>query len=232
MPYRQKDSANWWISYTDASGKRVRRSAGTSIHADAKAEEQKLRSAGHKARKKAGGVRLDVASILAEYLKRGDRLSPRNKSIARALAGFFTGRDAATLDTSTIYGYIDHRRSQGVSDSTIKRDLTVLGAAISEYNKRFGTELPNPARSADIREPEGRVRWITEEEAARLIACASPVVADFIRLGLYTGMRSGEMLGLTWDRVDFARASIRLESQHTKTKRSRSIPIHPMARLA
>lgn len=229
MPYRQKDSAYWWISYTDATGRRIRRSSGTENHADAKAEEQRLRSQSHTTRRKAGGS-VDVGTILAEYLKR-DRLSPRNKSIARALADHFADHDAASLDSSAIYAYVDHRR-QLVSDSTIRRDLTLLGAAINEYNKRHGTNFPNPTRAADVREPEGRVRWITEEEAERLIACASPVVADFIKIGLYTGMRSGEILGLTWDRVDFDRSTIRLESIHTKTRRSRTIPMHPTAREA
>jgi len=227
MPYRQKDTAYWWISYTDATGRRIRRSSGTENHADAKAEEQKLRSQSHTTRRKSGGS-VDVSTILAEYLKR-DRLSPRNKSIARALADHFAGSDAVSLDSAAIYAYVDHRRHL-VSDSTIRRDLTLLGAAINEYNKRHGTHLPNPTRSADVREPEGRVRWITTEEAERLIACASPVVADFIKIGLYTGMRSGEILGLTWDRVDFERSTIRLESVHTKTKRSRTIPLHPTAK--
>jgi integrase len=227
MPYRQKDTAYWWISYTDATGRRIRRSSGTENHADAKAEEQKLRSQSHTTRRKSGGS-VDVSTILAEYLKR-DRLSPRNKSIARALADHFAGSDAVSLDSAAIYAYVDHRRHL-VSDSTIRRDLTLLSAAINEYNKRHGTHLPNPTRSADVREPEGRVRWITTEEAERLISCASPVVADFIKIGLYTGMRSGEILGLTWDRVDFERSTIRLESVHTKTKRSRTIPLHPTAK--
>lgn len=229
MPYRQKDSAYWWISYTDATGRRVRRSSGTENHADAKAEEQKLRSQSHTTRRKAGGS-VDVGTILAEYLKR-DRLSPRNKSIARTLAEHFSGVEATVLDSASVFAYVDKRRIM-VSDSTIRRDLTLLGAAINEYNKRHGTHLPNPTRAADVREPEGRVRWITTEEAERLIACASPVVADFIKIGLYTGMRSGEILGLTWDRVDFERSTIRLESIHTKTRRSRTIPMHPTAREA
>jgi integrase len=230
-PYRQKDSAYWWISYTDSTGQRIRRSAGTTHHADAKAEEQSLRAKAHTARKQTPAGLL-LGTVLAEYLKRDNRLSPRNTSIARALAGHFAALDAHQLDLRAVWGYIDHRRAHGIADATIKRDLTLLGAAITEYTKRFGVTLPNPARAANLREPEGRTRWITPDEAARLIACATPAVADFIKLGLYTGMRSGEIHGLTWDRVDLQRGTIRLEAQHTKTKRSRSIPIHPIARQA
>ena len=232
MPYRQKDSANWWISYTDATGRRVRTSAGTDNYADAKAEEQKRRAEAHTRRRSHAGT-LNVGQILADYLERHDRVaSSRNRSIAKALAIHFDLADAHSLGSAQIYAYVDHRRAQGVSDSTIRRDLTVLGAAISEWNKRHNASLPNPARATNLREPEGRVRWITEAEAARLIDCASPAIADFIRLGLYTGMRSGEILNLTWDRVDRQRHTIRLDAQHTKTQRGRTIPLHPIAAQA
>lgn len=226
MPYRQPHSTIWWISYTDASGKRVRRSAGTEDYADAKAEEQRLRSANHVTRKRSGGI--GVADVLLEYLQRDNRLDARTQSKARPLAKALGAMQVAAVDLTTIHKYVDWRR-QTVSDSTIKRELTVMGAAISEYNRRHGTELPNQARSIRLREPEGRVRWITRDEADRLIASASQEVADYIAISLYTGMRRGEVLGLEWSRVDLARKTVRLESHHTKSRRSRTIPLHDRA---
>lgn len=225
-PYRQPKSSHWWISYTDASGKRIRRSAGTEVYADAKAEEQRLRAAYHVTRKKSGGIGADT--VLLEYLQRDNRAHDRNKSKARALMTSFAGRQVAALDRAAIHAYADRRREY-VSDGTIKRELTLLSAAIGEYNRRHGTALPNHARSLQLREPEGRVRWITREEADRLIAAASPEVADYITFSLYTGMRRGEVLGLEWSRIDLARRTIRLESQHTKSRRSRTIPLHNRA---
>jgi integrase len=39
------------------------------------------------------------------------------------------------------------------------------------------------------------------------------------------GMRKGEILGLTWDHVDFKAGFIRLKGSDTKTKETRSIPL-------
>jgi len=44
----------------------------------------------------------------------------------------------------------------------------------------------------------------------------------------YTGMRRGEILNLTWDRLDLKNGVIRLKPEDTKTSEGRSIPLHPV----
>lgn len=86
---------------------------------------------------------------------------------------------------------------------------------------------------------EGRLRWLTREEANCLIEEAKVLprdghpafhLADFIVLALHTGCRSGELLGLEWDRVDLRNNLIRLEAKHTKSGKGRSVPINGSAR--
>jgi len=55
---------------------------------------------------------------------------------------------------------------------------------------------------------------------------------DFIRLAVHTGCRKGELLGLQWERVDLQAGLIHLETDHTKTRRRRSVPINADARAA
>jgi integrase len=75
-------------------------------------------------------------------------------------------------------------------------------------------------------------------EAAALIRLAAtepqaPHLPDFIQLALNTGMRSGELLGLEWRRVDLNGSGlILLEGHHTKAGKRRSIPINEDARGA
>ena len=232
MPYKRGDSPFYWISWTDASGKQLRKSAGTADKAEATALEQKYRAESYAARKKSGGVSAAFDAVLIEYLTREGRLVPRNLSMARHLMAAFKGRSLLDIKPHDVQAYIEDRQDDEAAAATINRELVILSAAINEYNRRFGASVPNPAAGMKMREPEGRVRWITREDADRLIACAAPHVADFITLGLFTGMRRREMIELTWDRVDFARALILLEAQHTKTKRRRTIPIHNKVEVA
>jgi integrase len=47
-------------------------------------------------------------------------------------------------------------------------------------------------------------RWLTSQEADRLrTACVAKHLRLFVEIGLHTGARSGVVLDLTWDRVDW-----------------------------
>ena len=46
-----------------------------------------------------------------------------------------------------------------------------------------------------------------------------------VAIGFYTGMREGEILSLTWDKVDFKNRFINLDAVDTKDREKRRIPI-------
>jgi len=55
----------------------------------------------------------------------------------------------------------------------------------------------------------------------------NPALVDLVELALYTGMRQGELLELTWGRVDRARGVVLLEI--TKSGRRREVPLNTPA---
>lgn len=233
MPYRRPNSPYYWISYTDAAGRRVRESTGLTEHAAAKALEQQRRADGHHARRRHGhrpGLSFDT--VLAEYL--APRLNPRTRSTARNLAATFQGGSLHDIDTYAVRAYITARTEAGASAGTINKELVMLSAAINSYAQRHRLDLPNPAAGAKLPEPPGIVRYLTQPEAQRLIAAAAPPVADFIRLALYTGLREEALLSLEWTDVDFTRGLlfIRPKPNPRAKPRPRSIPLHPTAREA
>lgn len=156
----------------------------------------------------------------------------------RNLQPHFTGRSVAELRRVDVRRYIEHRRSQGVASSTIGRELRFFSAAINfvrlEHDR---VDLPNPVQRIGLSEPEGRIRWIDQVDAVRLVEAAErfarrPHLVNFIRLGLHTGCRRGELLGLEWSRVDRSRRLLRLEAEHTKAGRRRVVPLNDEAMAA
>jgi integrase len=108
-------------------------------------------------------------------------------------------------------------------------------AALNWARKELEWNIPNPFEGRKLKEPPGRGRWLTQSEASALILVAEMVpksghLADFIRLGLYTGMRPGEVLGLEWSRVDLSRNLIYLGADNQKNGKMGSVPLNERAR--
>jgi integrase len=115
------------------------------------------------------------------------------------------------------------------SGSTANRYLAVLSHAFTVAWREWGWIESNPVFSVTKpKEPRGRVRFLSDSERDRfLTACReSPSAAwlyPLVVLALSTGMRSGEIRGLTWDRVDLKQGRILLEE--TKNGERRLIPL-------
>ena len=69
-----------------------------------------------------------------------------------------------------------------------------------------------------------RLRYLSEEEAERLISACSKEIRPIVITALNTGMRKSEILRLTWDRIDLKNRLILLDK--TKNGERREIPIN------
>ncbi|WP_233639043.1 tyrosine-type recombinase/integrase [Achromobacter xylosoxidans] len=147
---------------------------------------------------------------------------------------FFKGRTLRSLRRATVQRYITLRQAAGVSPATINRELDDLSAAINWYNFLHELNLPNALVGMSLPVPEGRTRWITRGEAQRMISVAEaiavrPHLPSFIQLALHTGCRRNELLKLRLQRVRTEEGLITLESEDTKTKKHRIIPLNAPA---
>ena len=119
-----------------------------------------------------------------------------------------------------VRSYIDGRRKDGAEPGTINREVGLLSAAINYARMEWDWDIPNPAQGRRLRESEGRVRWITQEEAGALIRAAesepqAPHLADFIRLALNTGWRRGRLS--RHERL-FGRSTVRRHPGYSATR--------------
>lgn len=234
--YKRTDSQKWWASYTDSSGKRIRRSTGTENRKEAEALLAKWKLQAFQERQWDAPGELVFEEVLNYFLnERKSKRSHRDDLLhTKRLRESLTGVDMRSLTPTDIREHIARRKNEGVSDATINREQALLSAAINLYNRDFSESLPNPTKGRKLKEPEPRIRWIKKQEAETLIAEAEKslrahYLADFIRLALHTGCRSQEMLGLEWSRVDLESRMILLEGQHTKTAKRRSVPLNKVA---
>ena len=128
--------------------------------------------------------------------------------------------------------YMADRRAAGRAEYTIHTELGNLRIALA-WAAKTGLIARAPAIERP-KTPPPRDRYLTREEAAKLIdAARAPHVRLAILLMLTTAGRIGALLELTWDRVDMARGVIRLASNDLGPKKGRAtVPINDTLRAA
>lgn len=138
------------------------------------------------------------------------------------------------LSSEKIAAYEEHRIKQ-VSPWTVRNELTLLRHLLRLSQRKWKyldavpeIELPKA--------PEGRTRFLSEDEIARLLAaCAQstiPHLSAITTLAIHTGMRKGEIMGLTWERVDLGRDmgfNARITLYHMKNGKPRGVPLNATA---
>lgn len=139
------------------------------------------------------------------------------------LAAWWGERAAADITPAAVDAYRRQRQTKGrgrngrdggAAAATVDRELTVLRAALNWAKKN--NRLLDPPHVTVGKGRPGRDRWLSPDEAARLLAAADahspPHIALFARLALFLGARHGAILDLTWDRVDIAARIVRLNA--------------------
>jgi integrase len=74
-----------------------------------------------------------------------------------------------------------------------------------------------------------RIRWLTREEAARLIQELPTHLADLARFSLTTGLRKSNVTNLQWCDVNLARRHALIHPDEAKTKKAIPVPLNQVA---
>ncbi|GBE29091.1 transposase from transposon Tn916 [bacterium BMS3Bbin04] len=114
------------------------------------------------------------------------------------------------------------------SDSTVNRYMAALSHPFTVASKEWQWIETNPVlRVSKLKEPRGRVRYLSDDERNRLLAACkvskNPDLLLSVILALSTGARKAEIWGSKWEQVDFARELIVLHE--TKNQERRVLPI-------
>lgn len=87
---------------------------------------------------------------------------------------------------------------------------------------------PEPCQLSEVaRENNARDRILDPDESPKLQQHSAPHIQAMNLCAYQTGMRLGEILHLTWERVDFKMGFIQLRAEDTKTDDARIIPLTP-----
>lgn len=115
-----------------------------------------------------------------------------------------------------------------ISNARVNRYMATLSTTITTAVKEWEWMEDNPLRKVSkLKEPRGRVRYLSDEERERLLtACReshNPNLYLTVILAMSTGGRQAEIWGLRWKCVDLQNGFVTFEE--TKNDEPRSVPL-------
>jgi integrase len=161
------------------------------------------------------------ADVADSWLATKTQLAPRTRQrydeILRVhLLPRFAERRISDISEDDVLRLIAEAEQTGCSAGSTRKALVVLGGVLG-YATRRGMLAANPVARLERGErpqPERReMRILDQDGIARLLDAAAPTYRPLLATAVFTGLRLGELLGLTWADLDLDMGLVRVRKQ-------------------
>ena len=234
---KRSGTVRYWITYRTESGTQRKELIGTSIEearaADGKRRAQKWEQPS--VLEKIPGDSTTVADLVDWYLKLHHVKSLKSfERVEDCLGNFraaFGSVIVGRLRPVDLENYQHARIQAGAALATVDMELSIAKTMI---NKAFDNDLLAGHTLRAFRlikrqlkpKSNARDRILAPTEYLTLLSHAPAHLKQILAVAYNTGMRRGEITGLTWSMVDHTRAFFRLPADLTKEKKPKVVPIN------
>ncbi|MDE1888920.1 MAG: site-specific integrase [Planctomycetota bacterium] len=224
----------WWTCIRH-NGKKIQKSLETVDARLAKSIEAKIRTAIAEGKffDKPVGENKSFKDMMEKFMQEhAPKVSKRTQESYRTSLGnlmpYFADMRLSSITPKAITGYKALRYSTGVKPATVNLEHALLSKAFNLAVKEWEWLKENPvSKVRKDKENNQRDRWLTVEEAQRLLESSPQWLREIILFDLHTGLRRGELLSLEWDKVNLIRKVVII--QKSKNGKPRTIPLTPTA---
>jgi integrase len=147
----------------------------------------------------------------------------RAELAVKHLEKMFGGAKAVNIDTASVKAYIERRMEAGMANASINRELAALkrmfrlGARCTPAKVGLVPYIPM------LRESNTRKGFFEHEDFLKLRDDLPGYLRPVVTFAYHTGWRRGEILNLTWDKVDLEQGIVRLDPGETKNDEARTV---------
>jgi integrase len=231
--YKRGDT--WYISYF-LNGRHIREAMGANkAAAEAVLNRKKLAIRAGKYSDPEDLPRITIDMACDEYKKRSAHLKSQStlKYALAIIKKHFAGRNVCDLTEKDIDDFIITRRDAPTrwktkrAGATVNREVNILRSLLTMATRQGMMEKNPASRPRRLPESKGRLRYLTTEEAGRLLELAkktaSKDIYTIILIALESGLRRGEIFNLHWADLDFRNDQVWV--RETKNGAPRYVPM-------
>lgn len=180
-----------------------------------------------------GGLVLDSLSgktwddaVERWLIEKADKASLHSdKCIFRWLNPLLTGYDINDINRLVVDAISKKKRATGVKNGTVNRTLALLRSVLIRacVDWEWMDAVP---KIRLLREPDKRVRYLTHDEASSLLLELPDHLSYMVAFSLATGLRKGNVLGLSWSQIDLDRRVAWIHPDQSKTRKAIVVPLN------
>jgi len=226
---KDRDDKDWYISYYEPSGQRIKRRIGPSKKlAEAALKKIEVAIAEGRYLEIKNKDKILFEDFADEYLRthclNKKSYHSHHALHVRILKEVFQGKCLDEIKVLDIDKFKNDRLRE-VSPATVNRSLACLKSLFNKAIVWGKFDGVNPVTRVQMyKEKTGRLRYLEKEEIIRLVANCSQKFRPIVILAVNTGMRRGEILNLKWEDIDFKRDVLYL--LETKNGEKREVPMN------
>ena len=219
----------WWVDIRH-QGKRIRKSTGTEIKEDAqRLYDQWKHELWSQAHVKTLPNKTWMDAVVRWINESTHKRSLVTDKIHLAwLDQYLRKQKLFEIDRDLIESIAKKKERSNVSLTTVNRILELIRAILNRAHKEWGwLDSTPPIRMRKIENK--RIRWLTKQEANRLLKELPPHLNKMASFTLVTGLRESNVTQLKWGQIDLTKKHALIHADESKSKRPIPVPLSQQA---
>lgn len=147
-----------------------------------------------------------------------------DQCILRWLNPQLSGMILTDIDRKVVDALTLSKIESGASNATVNRMLALVRAILRRASMDWEW-LETFPKIRLLREPVRRVRFLSADEARRLLHELPVDLAEMAAFSLATGLRKSNVTGLLWSQVDMGRGLAWIHPDQSKSRKAIAIPL-------
>ena len=161
--------------------------------------------------------------FLVDYKVNKRKSLDKAKRCIKNLKKVFEGMKATKISTANINAYIEKRMEQGFSNASINRELSALKRMLHLGARCTPPKVRQAPSISMLKESNVRKGFFEHDQFLALRKNLPEELRPIVTFAYHSGWRKGEILGLTWDKIDLRQGIVRLDPGETKNDEARTL---------
>ena len=223
----RKRGGIWWLDIRAPNGERIRRTTETANKALAQEFHDRVKWELWRLAKLSEKPQHLWNQAVVRWLKEASHKATieQDKAHLRWLDRHLSGKPLSAISRGLVDQITDEKLAEGVSNATVNRILEVLRAILRKCANDWEW-LERTPKIRMLREPTRRIRFLSREEAQRLLAALPAHLADMMAFTLATGLRRANVTGLLWSQMDLSRRVAWVHPDQAKARKAIVVPLN------